>query len=176
VAATGRQITVRYSSSVEEVDVLEPLWGALQDHHAEVDPILAGKAPKRDAGDAWRMRRSKYERWLGDPEAFFVLAEDEGRPVGYAFVTVGPGYASWRTGELLAELETLSVLPEHRGGGVGEMLLEAVWSRLADLGVEDLAVTTVSTNVDARRFYERQGFGESFVVYYAKAKPRSRLS
>lgn len=169
-------ITMRYADSVEEVDVLEPLWGALQDHHAEVDPVLAGKAPKRDAGDAWRMRRSKYERWLGDPETFFVLAEDEGRPVGYAFVTVGPGYASWRTGERLAELETLSVLPEHRGSGVGEMLLEAVWRRLADLGIEDLAVTTVTTNVGARRFYERQGFGESFVVYYAKAMSTSRLS
>ncbi len=48
-------------------------------------------------------------------------------PVGYAFVTVGPGYASWATGDRLAELETLSVLPEHRGSGLGAALLDTVY-------------------------------------------------
>jgi ribosomal protein S18 acetylase RimI-like enzyme len=162
------QITTRHVDSVDEVDLLEPLWGALQDHHAEVDPVLAGSAPKRDAGDAWRMRRSKYVRWLEDRDTFFVLAEDGGAAIGYAFVTVGPGFASWQSGERIAELETLSVLPEHRSGGVGALLLEEVWSRLAERGVDDLAITTVTTNVDARRFYERHGFNESFVVYYRK--------
>jgi GNAT superfamily N-acetyltransferase len=96
----------------------------------------------------------------------YVDSVDE---LDYAFVTVGPGYASWQTRERIAELETLSVLPEHRSGGVGALLIEAVWDRLRETGVEDLAVTTVRSNVDARRFYEREGFSESFVVYYANA-------
>lgn len=161
-------VTLRYADSVEELDAIEPLWNALQEHHARITPRLDPRTPKRDLADAWRVRRSKYVRWLEDPETFFLVAEDEGRPVGYAFVTVGPGYASWATGERAGVLETLSVLPEHRGDGVGAALIETVWGRLAERGVEDMAITTTKTNVDAHRFYERHGFSQGFVVYHGK--------
>ncbi len=163
------RIGLRYAGTVAELDAVEPLWNALQEHHAEISPDLGSGAPKREAAEAWRIRRGKYERWLKDPDTFFVIAEVANEPVGYAFVTVGPGYASWATGERLAELETLSVLPESRGGGVGAALLDAVWSRLATLGVEDMAITTTTTNVDSHRFYEREGFRQRFVVYHGKA-------
>jgi ribosomal protein S18 acetylase RimI-like enzyme len=162
------KIDIRYTRGAE-LDPLEPLWNALQAHHSQITPALGDETPKRDAPDAWRMRRSKYVRWLQDPDSFIVVAEADGEPVGYAFVTIGPGYASWRTGERLAELETLSVLPDRRGGGIGAALLDAVWSRLAQLGVEDMAITTTTTNVGARRFYQRQGFEPSFVIYYGKS-------
>ncbi len=161
--------TLRYADAVAELDAVEPLWNALQAHHTAISPDLGQGTPSRQPGDAWRIRRSKYERWLRDPDTFFVLAEIAGKPVGYAFVTVGPGYASWQTGQRLAELETLSVLPEHRGGGVGSALLDAVWSRLGALEVEDMAITTTTTNVDSHRFYEREGFRQRFAVYYGKA-------
>jgi GNAT superfamily N-acetyltransferase len=160
-------LELRYTDSVDELAAVEPLWNALQKHHSAILPNLAG-APGRKLEDAWRRRRAKYERWLEDPATFYVVAEDSGQPVGYAFVTVGPGYASWATGERLAELETLSVLPAYRGGGVGTALLQAVWTRLAENGIEDLAITTATANVDSHRFYEREGFTAGFTVYYAK--------
>jgi ribosomal protein S18 acetylase RimI-like enzyme len=163
------EIALRFADTVAELDALEPLWHALQAHHSRITPVLAGGTPKRDAADAWRMRRAKYKRWLGDPDTFFVVAEAGGEPVGYAFVTVGPGYASWSTGERIAELETLSVLPERRSGGVGAALVDAAWDRLAQLGVEGMAITTTKTNVGAQRFYERQGFEQGFVVYYGRS-------
>ncbi len=168
---TDSSIQLRYASGVAELDLVEPLWNALQEHHARITPELDPRTPKRDLADAWRVRRGKYLRWLEDPETFFILAEQEGRPVGYAFVTVGPGYASWATGERAGVLETLSVLPSHRGSGVGAGLIEAAWERLAELGVDDMAITTTSTNVDAQRFYEREGFRQGFVVYHGK-RPR----
>ena len=164
-------VNLRYESTVEEIDAVEPMWNALQEHHVQITPELDPQTPKRELGDAWRVRRSKYVRWLEDPETFFVIAEDASGPIGYAFVTVGPGYASWATGERAGVLETLSVLPEHRGGGVGETLIEAAWSRLEELGVEDMAITTTKTNVDAHRFYERQGFTQGFVIYHG-SRPR----
>lgn len=166
-------ITLRYANSVEAIDVVEPLWNALQEHHVRVTPELHPQTPKRELGDAWRMRRSKYVRWLEDPETFFIVAEDESGPVGYAFVTVGPGYASWKTGERAGVLETLSVLPEQRDSGVGAALIEAAWSQLEQRGIDDMAITTTKTNVDAHRFYERQGFNQAFVVYHGR-RPRDR--
>ena len=161
-------ISLRYGDSVDALDAVEPLWNALQEHHVQITPELAPHAAGRELTDAWRIRRSKYVRWLEDPETFFVIAEDESGPVGYAFVTVGPPYASWASGDRIAELETLSVLPKSRGNGVGAALVKAVWERLAERGVEDMAITTTVTNVDSHRFYEREGFEQGFVVYYGR--------
>jgi GNAT superfamily N-acetyltransferase len=163
------EIELRYAGTVAELDAVEPLWNALHAHHEKISPMLGERTPKREAGDAWPTRRAKYERWLTDPDTFFVLAETAGEPVGYAFVTVGLGYASWQTSERLAELETLSVLPERRGNGIGAALIDAVWKRLAELGVADMQITTTRTNVDSHRFYEREGFQQRFVVYHGKA-------
>ncbi len=162
------EITLRYADDADRLEAVEPLWNALQEHHSSLVPNLGGSAPKRELADSWRRRRAKYERWLKDPATFFVIAQDGDHPIGYAFVTVGSGYAAWQTGERLAELETLSVLPECRGDGVGAALLESVWQRLAEMGVEDLAITAAKTNVDSHRFYERHGFIQGFVVYYGK--------
>lgn len=167
-ATPPREPSLRRSSDPAELELLEPLWNALQEHHVEVTPTLGPRTPKRSLAEAWRIRRGKYERWLGDPDTFFILAEVEGAPAGYAFVTVGPPYASWDAGERLAELETLSVLPRHRGAGVGAALIDAVWEHLAELGVEDMQIVTTATNAGAKRFYERQGFGRGFDVYYGK--------
>lgn len=164
----GEGPQLRYADAVAELDAVEPLWNALQAHHTAISPDLGEGTPSRETSDAWQIRRSKYERWLQDPDTFFVLAEVAGKPAGYAFVTIGPGYSSWQTGRL-AQLETLSVLPEHRGVGVGSALLGAVWNRLRKLGVEDMAITTTTTNVDSHRFYEREGFRPRFAVYYGKA-------
>jgi GNAT superfamily N-acetyltransferase len=162
-------MTLRYADTISELDIVEPLWNALQAHHTEISPNFGDGTPSREPSEAWQVRRGKYERWLQDQDTFFVLAEIALEAVGYAFVTVGPGYASWQTGQCLAELETLSVLPEHRSDGVGSALVKAVWNRLAELGIEDMAITTATTNVDSHRFYEREGFRRRFVVYHGKA-------
>ena len=156
--------------SAARIDAVEPLWKALNDHHGRINPELGPGLPARDSDASWERRRAKYATWLAGEDSFYVLAEDEGRPVGYAMVTIGPGYASWETSERLAELETLSVLAEARGRGIGVALLDAVAERLAELGVEDLTLTTAVTNVDAHRFYERHGFAKRFVVYHRRAR------
>jgi RimJ/RimL family protein N-acetyltransferase len=161
-------LSLRHSSDPAELDQLEPLWDALQEHHVEVTPELGPRTRARTDEQARRIRLAKYERWLGDPDTFFIVAAVDGEPAGYAFVTVGMPYASWDVGERLAGLESLSVLPAHRGAGVGAALLDAVWDRLAELGVDDMQIVTTSTNAGAKRFYERHGFSHRLDVYYGK--------
>lgn len=163
----GAEITMRVSVSAGELDLLEPLWGALQTHHAGVLPNLGDQTPARSRAESWVRRRERYVRWLSDDETFILLAEGSDGPVGYAFVTVGGGYAGWRTGRL-AELQTLSVLPQYRGVEIGGRLLEGVWSRLEERGIEEMAITTALANVDSHRFYERHGFQPAFLLYYGK--------
>lgn len=159
--------SLRYSSDAADLDLLEPAWNALQAHHSTVVPSLGGKTPPRGLADAWERRRAKYEGWLANLETFFVIAERDGAVAGYAFLTVAPGFAAWATGRI-ANLETLSVLSEHRRSGLGAQLLDAAWSKLAERDIREMAITAAVSNVDSHRFYERHGFKQAFVVYYGR--------
>ncbi len=57
----------------------------------------------------------------------------------------------------MPESWTLSVLPEHRGKGVGSLLLNAVRAELHALGATELSLHVLPRRKDARRFYERHG-------------------
>lgn len=103
-------------AGADRIDKLEPLWRALYDHHAVVG---RGVAPVRDFADTWRRRRAQYEQWLATGDGVLLVAQREGRALGYAMVRPVPGAATWELGERGLEIETLSVLPEERGAGVG---------------------------------------------------------
>jgi ribosomal protein S18 acetylase RimI-like enzyme len=57
----------------------------------------------------------------------------------------------------MAELETLSVLPESRGAGVGTALMAAVHELARELGAGEVMLYVMDGNEDALRFYERYG-------------------
>jgi GNAT superfamily N-acetyltransferase len=88
------------------------------------------------------------------PYAEAVLAEEEGRPVGFALF-----FHSYST--FLAQpgiyLEDLFVLPEHRGRGVGRALLRHLARLAVERGCGRLEWAVLDWNEDAIRFYERLG-------------------
>jgi len=138
-----------------DLDLLEPLWDALREYHASVMPQLGSPRPR---GESWRRRQQQYERWLSEPDSFALIARRAGRPIGYAMVHLRSGSPTWPLSERAGELETLSVLPNERGTGVGSALLAAVRTELAQLGATELSLHVVPSSPDALRFYERHGF------------------
>ena len=88
------------------------------------------------------------------PYAEVVLAEDDGRPVGFALFFHNFSTFLGRPG---IYLEDLFVVPEHRGGGIGRMLL-AYLARLAvERGCGRMEWAVLDWNRDAIKFYERLG-------------------
>jgi hypothetical protein len=81
----GVKITMRASVSASDLDVLEPLWGTLQAHHAGVLSTLGDRTPARSHAESWARRRERYERWLSDDESFICSRKD--RVVAVAVAT-----------------------------------------------------------------------------------------
>jgi len=69
---------------------------------------------------------------------------------------------TWVTGDRIAEIETLLVLPDERGAGVGAALLDRVDAELDRRGIDDAVVAAVAGNDVAMQLYERRGFAPAF--------------
>jgi GNAT superfamily N-acetyltransferase len=148
---------------VEDLHELRPLWLALRTHHHEVAPDIG---PVRGDEDSWRRRRAQYERWLTtDPRNFVLIARRGGRAIGYAFALIADSSSpTWDGDKVILDVETLVVAPEARGAGVGARLLSLLREEVARRGYDRLTLTVVAGNRDARRFYEREGLEETFVI------------
>jgi GNAT superfamily N-acetyltransferase len=150
-------------AGAERVDELEPLWLALHRHHREVaaQPVVA------DDAASWARRRAWYLEMLAGGEDAVLVAERDGRPVGYAFLHLHHGPDdTWPVDARWGEVVSLSVLPEERGGGVGTALLDAVDAELAARGVRDLQVSVMAGNADALRLYQRRGLLPAELVLF----------
>jgi ribosomal protein S18 acetylase RimI-like enzyme len=64
---------------------------------------------------------------------------------------------TFAVGRRYAELYSLSIAPEERGGGIGTRLLDELDRQLAAASIADLVVAVMTGNHAARRFYERRG-------------------
>ena len=78
---------------------------------------------------------------------------------------------TWRTGDRVGEIESLGVLPEWRGRGIGSRLLDVLERELAAGGVRDLVLGALPGNRAAIRLYERRGFRPTW-LYLSRLEGR----
>ena len=151
-----------------ELPELEPLWRSLHTHHRRIAqvPLVA------DDDLSWQRRSAWYRSMLEAGQAFLLVARDGAGAVGYAFVHVRPGDDdTWPVGAQMAELVSLAVAPERRGGGIGTALMDAVDAELERRGIADLEVGVLAGNARALAFYERRGLrvGELMLFRFGSA-------
>jgi ribosomal protein S18 acetylase RimI-like enzyme len=141
-----------------QIAALEPLWRSLIDHIRELGSVVE-IVPHEES---WPRRQAIYEELLADGESFALGARRDGRLIGYAVVHVAPPDAVWFTGDRYAELTSLCVAADERGGGLGTALLDAVEAGLLERGLDQYVIGVDTVNPDAQRFYERRGFRDGF--------------
>jgi GNAT superfamily N-acetyltransferase len=108
--------------------------------------------PRPDA--AARVRLAGHGFGTTQPYFRALLAERAGRPVGYAiwFLT----YSTFVARPTLY-LEDIFVLPEERGGGVGEALMRRLAGLALEQGCGRMEWQVLDWNKLARGFYQRLG-------------------
>ena len=150
-------------ADASRIDEVEPLWLALREHHGSVTPEWwEPRAPEK----SWARRRQTYVDVLDEGGALF-FAEEDGAVVGLALCEreEGGGSPTWAWPPDVFVIIDIIVLPEARGRGVGEALMQAVEEEARRLGVAALDLNVVASNEVARRFYERHGFEAHLVIY-----------
>ena len=126
--AAGTQIR---RGGPEDLPLLEPLWVSVHHRHAESMPELA---PYVDDATTWAVRSTLYAELLAKPDTVLLLASAGDALVGYGLAHVMPLEETWVgdtwvTGPRIGEIESLAVLPEHRGQGLGTELLDRLEAR-----------------------------------------------
>lgn len=157
------------TGSTDDLDILEPLWGAVHHRHAATMPELR---PYVSDDQTWQMRRTLYADLLAKPGTVLLLASIDDRVIGYGLAHVLAVQDTWiadtwATGPRIGEIESLSVLPEFRGSGLGTHLLAQLEERLRASGVDDLVLGVLPGNHDALRLYERLGYRPTW-LYLSK--------
>jgi GNAT superfamily N-acetyltransferase len=119
---------------------------------------------QRDIDDfvASNLSGQHFDRYLADPARVLLLADVDGKAVGYTMLVLGepadPDVAAAITRRPTAELSKCYVLASHHGAGIASALVERTVDEAAARGALGVWLGVNQRNARANRFYERTGF------------------
>ncbi|MBD2772462.1 GNAT family N-acetyltransferase [Iningainema tapete] len=108
----------------------------------------------------------RYHRWLKrvatDERSVFMVAEDEGRLVGFLVATIEEEIPIYRLKEF-AFIHDLWVEPEYRQKGIARQMVMQAIERFDKMGVKQIRLDTAAVNEAARRLFASCGFRVSTI-------------
>jgi tRNA (guanine37-N1)-methyltransferase len=108
------------------------------------------------------LSEQSFEAYLASDVHRLWLAEEDGKPVGYAMAVHGkptdPDIQAAVVERPTVELSKIYVRESHHGTGVARALMDAAISEAADSGAASVWLGVNQQNVRANRFYEKLGF------------------
>lgn len=134
-----------YRDSAQAAALVELLDGYARDPAGGGTPLSAQVRAELPAALAAR------------PQAFSVLAYDDGRPVG--LINCVEGFSTFACRPLV-NVHDVVVAPSHRGQRLAQRMLEKVEQEARARGACKLTLEVLSGNVSARKAYEREGFAD----------------
>lgn len=93
--------------------------------------------------------QKSFEELLDNPNAFYVVAREEGRVVGYcgAYLILDE-----------ADINQVAVAQDCRGRGIGRLMLTELLKRLKQAGAGSVTLEVRKSNAPAIALYEGLGF------------------
>jgi len=140
-------------NSIYEVEPIEPEPGGLKLVEKPVtQPYIKDYDALPDGGPANWEKLFDLSAWR------FIMARDNGRPVGAAALALWSDDVDLFDGcRDFANLWDIRVHPDHRGRGIGEKLFRAVVDTAREMACRKIKIETQNINVPACRFYAAQG-------------------
>lgn len=111
-------------------------------------PAVGSLEQKLFPVDAWPLELF-FDEFEQTETRKYVIAEVEGQLVGYCGVMVLG---------TTADIQTIGVLPEYEGQGIGTAMLTSMLEEARRRGAREILLEVREDNPRARRLYERFGF------------------
>ena len=125
--------------------------------HESWDPAKYGYLPNPS---------QRYSKWMAaraaDPRSVFLVAEREGRLVGFIVATVEKEIPIYRLDEF-GFIHDLWVEPEYRNEGVARQMTMLLIERFREIGVKQIRCDTAAQNEMARKLFASCGFRPSVI-------------
>ena len=141
-----------------DLSAIGRLGALLVEEHYEFDPrrfLSAG--PGTAAGYA-----SFISTQLEDEDKAVLVADERGDVIGYAFAAV-EGYDYMALRGPAGVLHDIIVAPEHRGRGVGRLLVNATLLFFKSRGAPRVVLATAEQNRAAQRLFASMGFRRTMI-------------
>ncbi|MGN6753802.1 MAG: GNAT family N-acetyltransferase [Intrasporangium sp.] len=104
----------------------------------------------------------RFGDYMADPDRVVLIAEENGRAVGYAMLVAGEPADEDARGAIhhrpAVELSKIYVLPSSHGTGASGQLLEAGRAWAKDRGAAGIWLGVNQQNARAQKFYGKNGF------------------
>ncbi len=100
-----------------------------------------------------------FQAITADPNHALYIVEKGGTAVASFQLSFIPGIS--RRGAWRGQIESVRVLPDARGQGIGEAMMRWAIAACKDRGCGIVQLTSDQRRSDAHRFYERLGFAPS---------------
>ncbi len=139
------------SAKITEVQYLQDLNDEVFIDNAKYDPDLKLDWAQSELGKKY------FTELVSDPEQICLIAEDDGKPVGY--IAASTKEFSYRLSRYL-EIDNMGVIPQYRSKGVGSLLMKKLMEVAKKRGYQKIFVNSYFANTKAIAFYKKNGFGE----------------
>jgi GNAT superfamily N-acetyltransferase len=106
--------------------------------------------------------REVYERGLTSQAQVYLSAVERERVIGFCSLTIKNNL--WQEGNL-GHVDELVVEEAHRGGGIGNMLLDRITLAAREAGCKRLELDSAFHRKPAHEFYEKKGFANRAYLF-----------
>jgi ribosomal-protein-alanine N-acetyltransferase len=134
----------------------------------DAEPIAAMSRELIEAGLPWTWTRERVARNLMQRETLVLAARDGACLAGFSIMQFG---------EERAHLSLFAVRPDWQRRGIGARMLDWLTRSALTAGIAAIQLELRETNLGARAFYLKQGFGETARVprYYSGVETAVRM-
>ena len=101
--------------------------------------------------------RQYFSDLLKDPNSYCLLAQDNGKPIGYLVCL--PKNVNYRKNKCV-EIGNMGISPKYRSQGIGSMLIKKTLEWAKSEGYQKMYVSSYFDNQKAIMFYKKNGFLE----------------
>lgn len=115
---------------------------------------------------------AKVAKEIADPQMRVMLAERDGKLLGYCKLIMACGWPEHARGARAIELKQLYTAPEATGQGIGARLMDWALEEAAAFGADEIQLSVYSDNPGAQKFYRRYGFEKVADIHFMVGEQR----